>query len=1409
MRRTVMAFLAAICTLVASPALSQNIEQANPPEFYSLDPRGVDLVSGYFSYFATEVVIGQPGNGGLVHQRAWVTNGWRDANQGSITVSGATYSVVTDVETEIFTLSGGVFTPASNSGATLTQSGPTYTFTSAAGAVASFTTTYCYTGTGVPCTAKAFQIERISPNGEATQYHYVSQAYIRGFDPVTGDPILGTAVRLQSVTNNRGYQLRYTYKANSIAGAGPLNTRVANWLAVASVTGVNNAVDYCGPTAFSCTYSRTWPSIAYVSTVGGPITSATDQSGRVTQYSFTSGALSGIRFPGSATDDITVATSVTTGRTTSVSGATGTWTYAYDLGSSSGTTTATGPNSQSLTVGYAYSIGRPNYVTNALGYSVVFQYDTQRRVKVVTSPEGDAATYTYDTRGNITQVVHSPKPGSGLSNIVVSATFPSSCTNTKTCNRPTSVTDGRGYVTDYTYDSSHGGILTITRPPPTPGTVRPQVRFSYAAQTAYYKNSAGVIAPATTSVTLPTSTSQCIVGVAPACLGTLDEARTTLTYGAAGIANNLVSTVVSDGSGDGSLTATTLLSYTPNGDILTVDGPLSGSADTTYFRHDAGRQLIGLIGPDPDGAGSLPRRAERFTYNTRGLVTVREDGTVTGFTDPDWSAFSPLQQVSITYDGLGRPSQQRVQSGSSTYNLTQVAYDASGRVDCLVARMNAAAFSSPPASACTLGTSGSYGSDRITKFSYDSADRATSAISGYGTSSTITKAVTYTANGKPQNLTDGQSNISIYVYDGYDRLSRTRFPNASGGGTSTDDYDEYGYDNASNVTSYRNRGNDVIAISYDALNRATLLNAPAGTNDISYSYDNLDRTLTAIGGGQTLSFAWDALSRKTADSGPLGTVSYQYDLANRPTRITWPDAYYAQYDYDLNNGLTAIRENGALSGAGILASYTYDSLGRRTNAAFGNGASASWTYDAVSRPTSLNHDLSGTANDLTIGLTYSPADQIATRTVSNPTVYAYVPTAITASYANSGKNQVTSAAGAAVAYDSRQNISAIGTASYGYNSYGQLTNTNPSGSSVTLNYDPVGRLYQTAGSSTTRFLYAGLQAIGEYNGTGTMIRRYVPGQGLDDVVSAYSGAGVTNRSWMLADERGSVVSISDEAGAATAINSYDEYGLPGANSGRFQYTGQMWVPEAQIYNYRARVYAPTLGRFLQPDPIGYLGGQNLYNYVSSDPINNVDPTGTVCVPCVGALIGAGVGGVLEAGQQYAEFGYVADWRKVGVQALVGGVAGGTGSWIAGAAVPTFGVVAATAIGSGLGNGIAEGSSAAVDTYWRGGTPQNIFEQSATNAVQGWAIGTVAGGVFAQGSKMMGVGNFSRPVDSFRPVVDWRPSRTAEWAATFGSQFREGTLTTPGEIAERFRTTSFHCTTTYVRGTLYRVCWGTP
>src|SRR3954453_9288133 len=81
----------------------------------------------------------------------------------------------------------------------------------------------------------------------------------------------------------------------------------------------------------------------------------------------------------------------------------------------------------------------------------------------------------------------------------------------------------------------------------------------------------------------------------------------------------------------------------------------------------------------------------------------------------------------------------------------------------------------------------------------------------------------------------------------------------------------------------------------------------------------------------------------------------------------------------------------------------------------------------------------------------------------------------------------------------------------------------------------------------------------------------------------------------------------------TSVNTYDEYGKPSSgNVGRFQYTGQKWIGEIGLYDYKSRMYHPVLGRFMQIDPIG--AGMNDYAYVEGDPVNFTDPFGLAGEP---------------------------------------------------------------------------------------------------------------------------------------------------------------------------------------------------
>ncbi len=596
-------------------------------------------------------------------------------------------------------------------------------------------------------------------------------------------------------------------------------------------------------------------------------------------------------------------------------------------------------------------------------------------------------------------------------------------------------------------------------------------------------------------------------------------------------------------------------------------------------------------------------------------------------------------------------------------SVTQITYDGLDRVQCSAVRMNPAVFGSLPASACSLGTQGSQGPDRITEYIYDANGNVAQARSAVGTAlERATETSAYSANGKKTDLVDAVGNHSQFVYDGFDRQTQWIFPSktlatafnssslstalSTAGAPNTSDFEQYGYDANNNRTYLRKRDGRTLTYTYDGLNRVKSKCVTTSTcvapndatgRDVYYSYDLLGRQLSATfdsaSGAAKITNTYDDLGRLTSSSstmdGTARTMSSQYDAAGNRTMLTGNIASYsAPFSYDALGRMTAYVGE---------VQIAYDNSGRRSSLNFGSSgttSSATYGYDPLDRLTSLTHDLAGTAADQSLTYGYNPASQISARTASNDS-YAYGGLAsVNRAYMSNGLNQYTAAGGASFAYDANGNLTSDGSNTFAYDAENRLVSVTGA-HTATLSYDPLGRLWQiSAPSGTTRFIYDGDHDVVETDGSGNSLRAFDWGPGADEPLVWWEGSGPK---MLYADERGSVISAADSNGNVVATNTYDEYGIPGsANSGRFQFTGQAWLSELGFYYYKARMYSPTLGRFLQTDPVGYKDQINLYEYVGDEPIDGTDPTGEFLWPWehpLSVAIGVGPAGRATAAQQ--------------------------------------------------------------------------------------------------------------------------------------------------------------------------------
>jgi RHS repeat-associated protein len=338
---------------------------------------------------------------------------------------------------------------------------------------------------------------------------------------------------------------------------------------------------------------------------------------------------------------------------------------------------------------------------------------------------------------------------------------------------------------------------------------------------------------------------------------------------------------------------------------------------------------------------------------------------------------------------------------------------------------------------------------------------------------------------------------------------------------------------------------------------------------------------------QTIGFAYDTLNRlitKTPPS-PAPVVSYRYDLGNRLMGVS-----------DTSAAITP-----AVPPSGPSVQYA-------TTAA----------YDALNRPTGISWTpapaaAAPSASGVTFGHAYNKANQRIGQTASDNSWLNY-PAASpgTVSYTADALNRYTAVGAVTPTYDGNSNLTSDGTFTLGYDAENRLISAVGAGNTAAYAYDAQGRRKtRTVNGTTTVFVTdAGNREVLEYDGASGAIQRwYAYGLGSNDVLNQMNVAAAT-RATLVPDIQGSVIASLDSSSGALGKIGYLPYGKSASAPGSFGYTAQRIDPETNgLYYYRARHYSPTLGRFLQTDPIGYSGGVNLYAYVNDDPLNLIDPFG--------------------------------------------------------------------------------------------------------------------------------------------------------------------------------------------------------
>jgi hypothetical protein len=527
------------------------------PEYKVIDNNFVNMASGNVSHSFTDVSIG--GSLGLTHT---VSNAVHFNYFGMIklvtSISEPTVMKVTGISNASFEINtDDTFEPQSDLSTSLEFiQGVGYIFTTQDGTEITYDTSVEITSVG----QTAWMTKIVKPNGLTIKIAASNRPSNMGFG------------YMLNVSTNSGYQLKYKYSNSWPITDGEKSIVYSGvyWPQIApkSVVGINSAVEYCTATTSTCSLTNNWPTTTYNwlngQTSEDSIFTATDPLGRVLEYHFKAideayTASNGhviispetyvvklIEIKEFSSDDVSVTYDYAHDFLERTEAQMRNFQYRSQLRTAhrvgfSQTYDTNETNTQyhrmmhfsggHKAIEHVYSdltVGAPTEIQTVDKVINFEQSYTNKLTQIVDRFNGADQTFDYDSRGNLT---HKHQFSDNRTSFVTTqASYPTTCANRKTCNRPTWTKDAKGNQTDYTYHTQSGQTATITQHANEDGKRR-QVRYEYVEKFATYKINSSTPSVSPDGIWLLDRESYCINSnyVGSSCAGN-DEVVTQYVY---------------------------------------------------------------------------------------------------------------------------------------------------------------------------------------------------------------------------------------------------------------------------------------------------------------------------------------------------------------------------------------------------------------------------------------------------------------------------------------------------------------------------------------------------------------------------------------------------------------------------------------------------------------------------------------------------------------------------------------------------------------------------------------------------------------------------------------------------------------------------------------------------------------